>query len=509
MRKWKILNQQYNANLFPYAYHIQATGAFFAKTCGRTAAVDHFVELRNNGELTQGIHWQDYHKAGKYILSHLEDKVYSQKVLQNTTIFLDRFYDFSKKVINLDLNKQTDGNLNNLIIDFRDLFLKLASWGVLISFVEYEHQLLSKKVKLLLKSKVNELKLGIGTEELFQILSTNNKKTYLVKERDELLLIAKKIVKNKKWDEFFKNDFSQISRDLDNYIGLKEILFKHWDKYKWLSFGFEGPLLSLEDIIQSTIELVRKDPFDLEVDIRKNQKDFSKIQKFWEKELLLNKYEMHLVWLIRELGFSKAIRKDVEYCGNYSYHLLLTEIGKRNYLSAHQAHYLSIEELSEILLNKKEVDYNLVNKRIKLSVYACENLKVKLFAGDEAQKYRDNLEKLVIDKNLKVLIGECACPGKVRGVVKVVLDQKDYGKFYAHDILVSYATNPNMMPLMKISKAIITDVGGITCHAAIVSRELNIPCVIGTKIGTQILKDGDEVEVDANKGLVNIISEAN
>lgn len=61
---------------------------------------------------------------------------------------------------------------------------------------------------------------------------------------------------------------------------------------------------------------------------------------------------------------------------------------------------------------------------------------------------------------------------------------------------------------MKKAAAIITDEGGITCHAAIVSRELNIPCIIGTKVATKILKDGDLVEVNAEKGVVKIINKS-
>ena len=68
-------------------------------------------------------------------------------------------------------------------------------------------------------------------------------------------------------------------------------------------------------------------------------------------------------------------------------------------------------------------------------------------------------------------------------------------------------TRPDFMPLMRKAKAVITDEGGITCHAAIVSRELGIPCIIGTKIATKVLKDGDMVEVDANKGIVRKIKE--
>ena len=66
-------------------------------------------------------------------------------------------------------------------------------------------------------------------------------------------------------------------------------------------------------------------------------------------------------------------------------------------------------------------------------------------------------------------------------------------------------TRPEFVPLMKRSLAVITDEGGITCHAAIVSRELKIPCVIGTKIATRKLKDGDMVEVDATNGIVRVV----
>ncbi len=63
-----------------------------------------------------------------------------------------------------------------------------------------------------------------------------------------------------------------------------------------------------------------------------------------------------------------------------------------------------------------------------------------------------------------------------------------------------------MVPAMKLAAAIVTDAGGVSCHAAIVSRELNIPCVIGTKHATKWLKDGDLVEVDAANGVVRKIT---
>ena len=66
-------------------------------------------------------------------------------------------------------------------------------------------------------------------------------------------------------------------------------------------------------------------------------------------------------------------------------------------------------------------------------------------------------------------------------------------------------TTPWYLPAMKKAAGFITDEGGLLCHAAIVSREMNKPCIIGTKIATKVLKDGDLVEVDANNGVVKIL----
>jgi pyruvate,water dikinase len=72
-------------------------------------------------------------------------------------------------------------------------------------------------------------------------------------------------------------------------------------------------------------------------------------------------------------------------------------------------------------------------------------------------------------------------------------------------ILVTSMTHPKDIMLLKKASAIVTDEGGILCHAAIVAREMKKPCIIGTKIATQVLKDGDMVEVDAERGAVKIL----
>ena len=76
------------------------------------------------------------------------------------------------------------------------------------------------------------------------------------------------------------------------------------------------------------------------------------------------------------------------------------------------------------------------------------------------------------------------------------------------DIIVTTMTTPDYLMAMKMAAAIVTEEGGLTSHAAIIARELGIPCIIGTKIATQVFKNGDMVEVDAEKGVVRIIARA-
>jgi phosphohistidine swiveling domain-containing protein len=101
--------------------------------------------------------------------------------------------------------------------------------------------------------------------------------------------------------------------------------------------------------------------------------------------------------------------------------------------------------------------------------------------------------------------GNPASKGYVSGRARIILSEVDFHKFESGDILITSMTRPEFVPLMKMAKAVVTDEGGITCHAAIVSRELDIPCVIGTNMATRLLKDGDEIDVDANNGVVRII----
>ncbi|MEM4270596.1 MAG: phosphoenolpyruvate synthase [Candidatus Pacearchaeota archaeon] len=105
-------------------------------------------------------------------------------------------------------------------------------------------------------------------------------------------------------------------------------------------------------------------------------------------------------------------------------------------------------------------------------------------------------------KGKEILVGQPASPGIGSGEVKIILDLSDLKKIVKGDILVTKMTNPDMVVTMQKCSGIVTEEGGSTCHAAIVSREMGIPAVVGTGTATSVLKDGQIVTVDGFKGKV-------
>jgi pyruvate,water dikinase len=110
-------------------------------------------------------------------------------------------------------------------------------------------------------------------------------------------------------------------------------------------------------------------------------------------------------------------------------------------------------------------------------------------------------EEIVTDTK-PIIEGLPAAPGVISGIVRIVPEIDDIEKVMKGDILVTKMTSPSWVPVMKKASGIITNEGGRTCHAAIVSRELGIPCVVGTSIATDFLKDGQEVTIDGFSGKV-------
>lgn len=167
--------------------------------------------------------------------------------------------------------------------------------------------------------------------------------------------------------------------------------------------------------------------------------------------------------------------------------------------------FIRFDEALQIFNNAiSSEDLKLVQDRVR----GCfvHNTKIyPLQILDKVLSSNDLVFENLTQENVLEVKGTTAQPGKITGPVKIVHVKADISKVLPGDILVTAMTSPEYIPYMKIVAGIVTDEGGTTCHAAIVSRELKIPCIVGTKIATKILKNGMQVEVDATNGTVTII----
>lgn len=165
---------------------------------------------------------------------------------------------------------------------------------------------------------------------------------------------------------------------------------------------------------------------------------------------------------------------------------------------------LTDEELSGYLRYGRKIDIKTARKRFKLDFVSFSAKGGLAFVYDRVliQKVR---KAFLSVKAVKEIKGVVVSKGQVTGRVRLI-SNNNLNQIRAGEILVANFTSPDYVPAMKKSAGIVTDDGGITSHAAIISRELGKPCVTGTKIATKVLKDGDLVEVDADKGIVRIIN---
>lgn len=198
-------------------------------------------------------------------------------------------------------------------------------------------------------------------------------------------------------------------------------------------------------------------------------------------------------------------RKECVLRNNSLFFEFLETIAKRESVDKKLFFYSTSQEFFSFLKGIP-LPTHLIEKRIHEGVMV-------LFSNDTSYlMYKEEIDSSLKSEhlfpnlqNVTELRGSIAFKGKVKGTVRVLRNTTEINTFGEGQILVANQTTPEFVPAMKKAAAIVTDQGGITCHAAIVARELKKPCIIGTKNATQVLKDGDVVEVDAEKGIVRIL----
>ena len=174
---------------------------------------------------------------------------------------------------------------------------------------------------------------------------------------------------------------------------------------------------------------------------------------------------------------------------------------------AHVSFYITPKEVRDLHLEDTAM-LSVLEERSRTGCFVYRDIVYPLFQLDEvAKKYNLSFQKEEIGTTgVTEISGEVAYKGKVTGRVKVVFVKADLEKVKKGDILISPITDANYVPAMQRAAAFVTDEGGVMCHAAIVAREMQKPSIVGTKVGTEILRDGDLVEVDADNGVVRIIT---
>ncbi len=215
--------------------------------------------------------------------------------------------------------------------------------------------------------------------------------------------------------------------------------------------------------------------------------------------------EKKWIELQEEFVFYRTFRTERSYESLFYLERFLASIELSLKLEEHELSYYNKEEIVAFLQIGKRINPKLLAERKLEFAMSLHDGILDMMEGIEAKRWIElNSEK--IDKGMHEVKGLAAYRGKVSGKARIVMNVKDQNNVMEGDILIVPMTTPDFMPSLLKAAAFVTDEGGVICHAAIVAREFNNPCVIGTKKATTVFRNGDVVEVDGFSGIVRLIT---
>jgi phosphohistidine swiveling domain-containing protein len=434
----------------------------------------------------------DHQHIGRMIVrKYMHDKgiivnLYKQW-LKNFNIMMRNYYIWFKKDFKGFSNEELIAWSNKIYKFYRDISLP----GFIDGYMFYA----DKRFDDLLREYClkNHIK---NYPKIFSALSAPIEPSFINEEEEDLKRLLK----------FFIRNGYKIGVNLPNFLKHKkyllELLNKHLLKYSWIKSSYAGYNEYKTKDVHLEIKKLLSNGIKTNNFLAKNKKSKVRLLKQYgfseEIKSITNLTEMLVKWQdqrkVYSLTFVSLQSK------------ILKEISTRTKIDFNLLYYAYSKELKSILndnFNKTELE-----KRKKSSLFIYKNGEiVDIFTGIKAKSFLNKASKIEV-RDVKEIKGMVASLGKVTGRVKIIMSSKYISKIKKGDILIAPMTRPEHLIGMKKAKAIVTDDGGITCHASIISRELGIPCIIGTKIATKVLHDGDWVEVDANKGIVRVLKRA-
>ncbi len=399
-----------------------------------------------------------------------------------------------------DLAKLPDRKLLKLYKTFYDAYIEQYSVaiGIQDAFSMHADEFFVPLVRALLRKKGMEQNL----DDVFITLTSPVTESFVATEYYERLKILKKIRQSRQLTQLFQNSKEEMIRKLERFPKVDTLLTAHAKKWFWLENNYAvQKVLGKEYFAEKLVNEMHLNT-DPDEEIRKIQQRIPETKK--QKRMLMKTLNIgselsNLVSITEAFYYMQDERKKYVLMANHHIRRFFDEIGQRVGLTSQEMAYTAYPEVGDILLRKK-FDKKKLAERKKHCVCIQTANRYEVFEGAVV----DELFDAVFNPKVKeeTLHGIAASKGVAKGVVKIVRKVHDLVNVFKGDILVASMTRPEMVVAMKKAAAIVTDEGGITSHAAIVSRELHIPCIVGTKNATKILKDGDLVEVDANKGIV-------
>lgn len=432
---------------------------------------------------------KDSDEFAKHVLNKIiNSPSFGRKINSKIRQLSRQLKNFSKKLTPEYLNKLSNKELAKLYLSLDLMHTELYTWGWLPNAVDMFHGNFSNY----LKDEIGRSSLAKNVNEVLAKLSVASEKSVLQRERESFLKLV-------------------VLKQSQNKSKFEKALCDHQSKYfhlrhQWL--GNEG--MYTKEYYESEIgkyidsgKDARDELEKLEYEYRAEIKEKTKLLQ----EIKLGKRFSEILDIYNDFAVTKVIRRDAQIFWAYKMDFLFAELSKRFSTPIESLRFALPSEVCGGLLDG-QLDQGVkenIRERAKRCAYFSRKGEDFIYTGTEVKEIED---QLVGDEksDSQEISGQTACLGCAKGIVRIINSPSDMAKMSEGDILVSIATNPDIVPAMKKAAAIVTEQGGITSHAAIVSRELRTPCVIGTKIATKVLKDGDLVEVDANKGIVKILS---
>jgi len=280
---------------------------------------------------------------------------------------------------------------------------------------------------------------------------------------------------------------------------------KHQKNYFWLKNSYAGTqILPIKFFERHKKELSPK----LENEIKLKLSETKTRKQQARKHFKLPEGIMKASEAISDGVWWQDERKKYIFISLHYLDILAKEIGRRFGYSFSDFNHLWYSEVAEIIKRKNLKKIIQARKRGFGGLYfhSC-----KMLTPQETLYFWKTYETKHTDKTQTEIRGVIASKGqgkKVVARVRILLDPHKAESFKLGEILLAPMTSPEYIFAMKKAVAVITDTGGLTSHAAIVSRELGVPCIVDTKIATKIFKDGDVVEVDTHSGIVKLTKKA-